>query len=156
MAKKKKLNPNTIAKNDRARFEYHISDSVEAGLKLEGWEVKSLRAGKASITESYVYIRDGEAFISGMTIQDYKQASTHVVCNPTRVRKLLLSKKEINRLVGLVNQKGMTLVATSLYWSGSWAKLNVGLAKGKDLHDKRADEKNRDWERNKQRILKNG
>ncbi|WP_159146172.1 SsrA-binding protein SmpB, partial [Klebsiella pneumoniae] len=104
-----------------------------------GWEVKSLRQGKANIAESYVYIKDGEAFISGMTIIPLQQASTHVVANPTRIRKLLLSRRELDNLFGRINREGMTLTALSLYWSRSWVKIKIGVAKGKKLHDKRED-----------------
>lgn len=157
MAKKKsktKAGSNTIALNKKARHEYFIEDEVEAGLELQGWEVKSLRQGKANIAESYVFIRNGEAFISGMTITPLQQASTHVVADPTRVRKLLLSRREIDNLFGRINREGMTLTALSLYWSRSWVKLKIGVAKGKKLHDKRTDVKDRDWARDKARIMK--
>lgn len=108
-------------------------------MELQGWEVKSLRQGKANIAESYVYIKDGEAFISGMTIIPLQQASTHVVANPTRIRKLLLSRRELDNLFGRINREGMTLTALSLYWSRSWVKIKIGVAKGKKLHDKRED-----------------
>ncbi|MCJ2378421.1 SsrA-binding protein SmpB [Vibrio sp. ZSDZ34] len=157
MVKKKSKNKagsNTIALNKKARHEYHIDDEIEAGIELQGWEVKSLRQGKANIAESYVFLRDGEAYISGMSIIPLNQASTHIVAEPTRVRKLLLKRKELDNLIGRVNREGMTLVATALYWSRSWAKLKVGVAKGKKLHDKRADLKEKDWARDKARIMK--
>ncbi|MGO1298089.1 MAG: SsrA-binding protein SmpB [Vibrio sp.] len=159
MVKKKskdKAGSNTIALNKRARHEYFIEDEVEAGLELQGWEVKSLRQGKANIAESYVFLRDGEAYISGMNLIPLQQASTHVVANPTRVRKLLLSRREIDNLFGRVNREGMTLIALSLYWSRSWAKIKVGVARGKKLHDKRETVKEQDWQRQKARIMKSG
>ena len=157
MAKKKsksKAGSNTIALNKKARHEYFIDDEIEAGLELQGWEVKSLREGKTNIAESYVYIRDGEAFISGMTITPLTQASTHIVANPTRVRKLLMSRKELDNLFGRINREGMTLVATSLYWSRSWAKIKIGVAKGKKKYDKRNTKKTRDWNREKARYFR--
>lgn len=155
MAKKKsKPSSNTIAQNKKARHEYFIEDEIEAGLELQGWEVKSLRQGKANIAESYVFLKGGEAFISGMTITPLQQACTHVVADPTRVRKLLLSRREIDNLIGKTNRDGMTLAALSLYWSRSWAKLKIGVAKGKKLHDKRSDLKERDWQREKSRVMK--
>ncbi|SHO54666.1 SsrA-binding protein SmpB [Vibrio quintilis] len=159
MAKKKsntKSGSNTIAQNKRARHEYFIEDEIEAGLALQGWEVKALRQGKANIAESYVFLRDGEAYVSGMTITPLQQASTHVVADPVRVRKLLMSRRELDNLFGRVNREGMTLTALSLYWSRSWAKLKIGVAKGKKLHDKRADVKERDWQREKSRVMKSG
>ncbi|GAM57479.1 tmRNA-binding protein smpB [Vibrio ishigakensis] len=157
MAKKKsktKATSNTIALNKKARHEYFIEDEIEAGLELQGWEVKSLRQGKANIAESYVYLKDGEAFISGMSIIPLNQASTHIVANPTRIRKLLLSRKELDNLFGSIHRDGMTLTALSLYWSRSWVKIKIGVAKGKKLHDKRTDLKEKDWARDKARIMK--
>lgn len=154
MATKHDRSSSTIAQNKKARFDYFIEDRFEAGLALDGWEVKSLRAGKAQLTESYVTIRDGEAWLLGAHITPLNTASTHVEADPTRTRKLLLHRKEIDRLTGLVERKGYTLVALELYWSNGRAKLAVGLAKGKKQHDKRAAEKDRDWERAKGRVLK--
>jgi SsrA-binding protein len=154
MARKQERTSNTIAQNKKARFDYFIEDRFESGLALQGWEVKSLRAGKAQLTESYVILRDGEAWLLGSHITPLNTASTHVQPDPTRTRKLLLHRKEIDRLTGLVERKGYTLVALELYWSKSRAKLAVGLAKGKKQHDKRAAEKDRDWERDKSRILR--
>ncbi|MGO1190114.1 SsrA-binding protein SmpB [Vibrio casei] len=157
MAKKKsksKVGSNTIALNKQARHEYFVDDEIEVGLELQGWEVKSLRQGKANIAESYVFLRDGEAFLSGASIIPLNQASTHIVANPTRVRKLLLNRRELDNLFGRVNREGMTLVALSLYWSKSWVKMKIGVAKGKKLHDKRDDQKNQDWQRDKARIMK--
>lgn len=157
MAKKKsksKVGSNTIALNKQARHEYFVDDEIEVGLELQGWEVKALRQGKANIAESYVFLRDGEAFLSGASIIPLNQASTHIVANPTRVRKLLLNRRELDNLFGRVNREGMTLVALSLYWSKSWVKMKIGIAKGKKLHDKREDKKNQDWQRDKARIMK--
>ncbi|SHF64481.1 SsrA-binding protein SmpB [Vibrio gazogenes] len=155
MAKKKsKAGSNTIALNKKARHEYFIEDEIEAGLELQGWEVKSLRQGKANIAESYVFLRNGEAFISGMSVIPLQQASTHVIANPTRVRKLLLSRRELDNLFGRINREGMTLIALSLYWSRSWVKIKIGVAKGKKLHDKRDTAKDRDWQRQKDRVMK--
>ncbi|WEM41812.1 SsrA-binding protein SmpB [Photobacterium sp. DA100] len=155
MAKKKpKQSSNTIAKNKSARFEFAISDEYEAGMELQGWEVKAIRSGKVNISESYVFLRNGEAFISGVQITPLNAASTHVVADPTRTRKLLLNRREIDKLMGAVNRDGETIVALSMYWKGSWVKLKIGTAKGKKLHDKRADKKDKDWQRDKARIMK--
>lgn len=151
-----KSSPALIAENRRARFDYFIEERLEAGLVLEGWEVKSLRAGKAQITEAYVYVRDGEVFLIGAHITPLKTASTHVHVDPTRTRKLLLNHKEIAHLIGAVERKGYTLVPLELYWSRGRAKLRIGLAKGKKQHDKRATEKERDWARDKARLLRRG
>lgn len=146
----------TIARNKKASFDYFIEERYEAGMVLKGWEVKSLRAGQANIKESYVYIKEGEAYVSGIHIIPLQTASTHVKPEPTRVRKLLLNRQELNKMVGLVERKGYTLIATSLYWKKGRAKLEVGLGKGKKLHDKRAAGKDRDWQREKERIFKTG
>jgi len=145
-----------IAANRKARFEYFIEDTVEAGLALEGWEVKSLRGGKGQITESYVLLRKGEAWLYGAHITPLQTASTHITPDPTRLRKLLLNRNEIDRLTGLVERRGYALVALELYWKKGRVKLAIGLAKGKKQHDKRATEKDRDWERDRSRILKAG
>ena len=154
MARNDTKTHSSIAQNKKARFDYFIEERFEAGLALEGWEVKSMRAGKAQLTESYVILRDGEAWLLGAHITPLNTASTHVHPDPTRTRKLLLNRRELDRLTGLVERKGYTLVALELYWSKGRAKLAVGLAKGKKQHDKRAVEKDRDWERDKARILK--
>ncbi len=155
MARKSaKQPPNTIAVNRKARFDYFIEDTFEAGLVLEGWEVKSLRAGKAQLTETYVHVRGGEAWVIGMHLTPLATASTHVRPDPTRTRKLLLNKREIDHLTGLVERRGYTLVALELYWKSGRVKLKLGLAKGKKQHDKRSTEKDRDWARDKARILK--
>ena len=144
----------TIALNKKARHNYFIESNIECGVALQGWEVKSLRAGRAQLTESYVHLRNGEAWLIGAHISPLKTASTHVKADPTRSRKLLLHRHELDRLVGAVERKGYTLVALALYWKKGRAKLDVGLAKGKKQHDKRATEKARDWDRQKSRILK--
>jgi SsrA-binding protein len=154
MTTKHDRSSNTIAQNKKARFDYFIEDRFESGLALQGWEVKSMRAGKAQLTESYVIVRDGEAWLQGSHITPLSTASTHIDPVPTRSRKLLMHRKEIDRLTGLVERKGYTLVALELYWSKGRAKLSVGLAKGKKQHDKRATEKDRDWERTKGRVMK--
>ncbi len=153
-SKKKKQSDNTIAKNRYISHEYFIEERFEAGLVLEGWEVKSMREGKVQLKESYVFIKKGEVWISGMHISALNSASTHITPFATRVRKLLLNRQEINKLIGNVERKGYTLVPTFLYWKNNRAKLEIGLAKGKKLHDKRATEKDRDWQREKARNLK--
>lgn len=148
-----KANPR-IAENRRARHDYFIEDTYEAGLELTGWEVKSLRAGRAQLTESYVHLRNGQAWLVGAHFSPLISASTHVNAEPTRARKLLLHRNELDRLVGAVERKGYTLVPLNLHWTRGRAKLDLGLAKGKKQHDKRATEKARDWQRQKSRILK--
>ena len=150
----KKEAPRLIAENRRARYDYFIEERLEAGLVLQGWEVKSMRAGKAQVAEAYVYLKEGEAFLFGANITPLKTASTHLVPDPVRTRKLLLNKSELSRLVGSVERKGYTLVPLDLHWSKGRAKLEIGLAKGKKQHDKRATEKDRDWQRDKARILR--
>jgi SsrA-binding protein len=147
---------NTIALNKKARFDYFIEETIEAGLALEGWEVKSLRAGKAQITESYVLLRSGEAWLLGAHFTPLPTASTHITPDPSRTRKLLLNRQEIDRLTGMVERRGYALVALELYWKKGRVKLAIGLAKGKKQHDKRATEKERDWQRDKARIMKSG
>ena len=155
MSKKKpKVADNTIALNKRARFDYHIDETFEAGLALTGWEVKSLREGKVQITDSYVLMKDGEAFLLGANITPLNTVSTHFVADPIRTRKLLLNKKELARILAATQQKGMTCVCTALYWKGHLVKAKIGLARGKQSHDKRQTEKDRDWNRQKQRIVR--
>lgn len=153
-AKKKKSTSNTIALNKKSRHDYTLTDRFEAGLVLEGWEVKSLRAGHVQLKESYIYIQNGEALLLGAHITPLKTASTHIHPTPTRARKLLLHRDELNKLMAAVDRKGYSIVPTAMYWVRGRAKLEIALAKGKQLHDKRADEKNRDWSREKARILK--
>lgn len=151
---KPKSGPATIAVNKKARHDYFIEQNFECGLVLEGWEVKSLRAGRAQLTETYVHLKDGEAWLIGAHFAPLNTASTHIKPDPTRTRKLLLTRTELDRLIGAVERKGYTLVALSLYWKKGRAKLDIGLAKGKKQHDKRASEKDRDWKRQQARILK--
>ena len=154
MTKKKvKVGSNTIALNKRARHEYFIEDEIEAGLELQGWEVKSMRAGKANISDSYIIFKNGEAYLFGAQIQPLLSASTHVVPEATRTRKLLLNRNEIAKLLGAVNQKGFSCVPLACYWKGPLVKLEIALVKGKQLHDKRATEKDRDWQRDKARLF---
>lgn len=154
MSKKKPDKSNVIAANKRARHDYFIEDRLEAGLALEGWEVKSLRDGRAQLTESYVNIRNGEAWLVGAHFSPLTTTSTHVHAEPTRSRKLLLHRNELDRLVGAVERKGYALVPLNLHWTKGRVKLEVGLARGKKQHDKRAASKDRDWERQRARILK--
>ena len=156
MAKNKssKSNSNTIAHNKKARHEYFLHDKFEAGVELQGWEVKSIRAGKVNISETYIHLKNGEAFLLGSQIQPLNSASTHVICDPMRYRKLLLSRKELDRLVGATERDGYSLVATAMYWKKCWVKLEFHLAKGKKMHDKREDGKNKDWSREKERLMK--
>ncbi len=144
----------TIVVNRKARHEFFIEDTYEAGLVLEGWEVKSLRAGRVQLVDSYVILKDGEAWLLGALINPLPTASTHINPDPTRTRKLLLHNHELSRLIGAVERKGYTLIALKLYWKKGRAKAQIGLAKGKQQHDKRATEKDREWQRQKQRILK--
>ena len=154
MTKKEQKEHSSIAQNKKARFDYFIEDRLEAGLALQGWEVKSMRAGKAQLTDSFVIFRDGEAFLLGSHVAPLNTVSTHVVAEPKRTRKLLMNRREIDRLIGLVERKGYTLIALELYWSKNRVKVAVGLAKGKKQHDKRDTEKDRDWKRDKARALK--
>jgi len=157
MSKKKpKTSDNTIALNKKARHDYFIEEKFEAGLVLEGWEVKSLRDGRVQLRDSHVFIKNGEAWITGAHITPLPTVSTHFVPDPTRTRKLLLHKNEINKLIGSVERKGYTLVPLAMYWKRGRAKIEIGLAKGKAMHDKRATEKDRDWQRQKQRLLRSG
>jgi SsrA-binding protein len=151
---KSKSNSNTIALNKKARHEYHLDDKFEAGISLQGWEVKSIRAGKVNLTESYVFIKNGEAFMTGCQIQPMNQASSHVICDPTRTRKLLLNKRELDKLIGSVERQSYTIVATAMYWKACWVKVEIYLAKGKLAHDKRDAVKDRDWARQKERLMK--
>lgn len=144
----------TIALNKKARHEYQIEQRFEAGLALEGWEVKGLRAGRVQLKEAYVKILHGEAFLIGCHISPLASASTHVEPDPTRTRKLLLKRTELSRLIGQTERAGYTLVPLAMYWKRGRAKLEIGLAKGKKLHDKRADAKDRDWQREKERLFK--
>ncbi len=144
----------TIALNKKASHDYFIDERFEAGISLLGWEVKSLRAGKVQIVESYILLKDNEAFLFGALITPLITASTHVKTEPQRTRKLLLHRNELNRLIGAVERKGFTLVPTALYWKNGKIKLELGIARGKKAHDKRATEKDRDWQKQKAQLLR--
>ena len=147
---------NTIAINRKARHDYFIEETYEAGIVLQGWEVKSLRAAKANLTDSYVLLKEGEAWLLGCNISPLPTVSTHVHPDPTRTRKLLLNQRELNKLYGSVERQGYTAIVLSLYWKGGLAKAQIALAKGKKQYDKRASEKERDWQRQKQRLTGRG
>ena len=148
--------PGLIAKNRRARFDFHLAEAFEAGLALTGWEVQSLRAGAGQLTDSYVVVRGGEAWLLGAHISPLASASTHVDPDPTRTRKLLLHRREISRIATAVERKGHTCVATKLYWKDNRVKCEVALGRGKQQRDKRATTKDRDWKRAQERLLKRG
>ena len=155
MAKSKQKTPsNNIALNKKARHDYFIQENIEAGIALEGWEVKSLRDKKVQLSDSHVIIRHGEAWLLGALITPLPTASTHIHPDPTRSRKLLLHRNQLDKLIGFVERKGFTLIPLSLYWKQGRAKIEIGLAKGKKEHDKRATLKERDWQRDKARVLK--
>jgi len=156
MSKPDQSGRKTIAVNKRARFEYHIEERLEAGIALEGWEVKALREGRVQFADSYVLLKDNEAFLFGCLINPLPTASTHITPDPTRTRRLLLHRREIDRLTGLVDRKGQTVVPTALYFSRGRVKVEIGIATGKKQHDKRKVQKDRDWERQKARIMKRG
>lgn len=143
-----------IAENRRARHDYFIEERYEAGIALMGWEVKSMRAGKAQVAEAYVVIRGSEIWLVGAHITPLSSASTHVITDPVRPRKLLLNRAEIDKLIGEVERDGYTIVPLELYWKAGRAKARIGLAKGKKQHDKRASEKDRDWQRDKARVMR--
>jgi len=151
---KKQSESNTIALNKKSRHDFILGERYEAGLALEGWEVKSLRAGRVQLRDSYVIIKDGEAWLLGALITPLPTASTHIQPDPQRTRKLLLHREELNKLIGAVERKGYALIPTAMYWKRGRAKLEIALAKGKQAHDKRATERERDWSREKQRLLK--
>ena len=144
----------TITLNRKATHDYFIEERLEAGVSLEGWEVKSLRAGRVQLDQAYVYLKNGEVWLFGAQITPLSTVSTHIHPDPLRTRKLLLHKKEISKLIGNVERKGYTLIPLELYWGHNRVKLKLGLAKGKKQHDKREAEKERDWAREKQRLLK--
>ena len=148
--------PRLIAENRKARFDYFIEERYEAGLALQGWEVKAMRAGRAQLKEAYVYLRGGEAFLIGAHLSPLPSTSTHISADPVRTRKLLLHHSELQGLIGAVERRCYTLVPLELYWKSGRAKLQLGLAKGKKQHDKRAVEKERDWARDKARVLRRG
>lgn len=152
--KKPQANSGTIALNKRAKHEYFIEDRFEAGIALAGWEVKSLRAGKAQLVDSYILLKNGEAFLLGAHITPLTTASTHVIADPTRTRKLLLNARELDKLITGVEQKGYSCVPIALYWKKHLVKCEIALVKGKKDYDKRETEKNRDWDREKQRLVR--
>lgn len=143
-----------IAVNRRASHDYFIEERYEAGLSLQGWEVKSLRAGKVNISESYVTVKNSQLYLFGATITPLKTSCAFVVSDPTRTRTLLMNRREINKLMGLSQRSGYTIMPLKLYWKGSWAKLEIALARGKQDHDKRDSIKEREWQRDKARVLK--
>jgi SsrA-binding protein len=151
---KDKKSGGTIAQNKRARHEYHIDERYEAGVSLQGWEVKSLRAGRTNLTDAYAIVRNGEIYLFGASIVPLISASTHVVADDRRTRKLLLHRQEIDKLVGAVERKGYTLVPLAMYWKGNKVKIEIGLARGKQDHDKRNALKDKDWQRDKQRAMR--
>lgn len=154
-AKRRKSAPSaSIAVNKKARHDYFIEQRLVAGMVLLGWEVKSMRAGRANLQEAYVTLQDGEVWLIGAHISPLPSASTHVVADPVRKRKLLLNRSEIRQLIGAVERRGYTLVPLKMFWQQGRAKLEVGLARGKKQHDKRASDRERDWQRQKQRLLK--
>jgi len=153
--KKNKANKNTtgtIAQNKKARHDYFLEDKFEAGIQLQGWEIKSIRSGKVNISDCYVIIQNAEAYLVGCRISPLNQASTHVVCEPERARKLLLKKRELDRLMGARDRQGYSIVATAMYWKKCWVKLEINLAKGKHERDKRDSLKDQDWQRQKERM----
>ena len=143
-----------IAVNRKARHDYHLEERFEAGLVLEGWEVKALRAGRCNLSEAYITLKGGEAWLFGCRVEPLGTASTHISPDPLRLRKLLLNRRELGRIFGGVQKEGATCVPLSLYWSKGRAKLEIALAKGKQKFDKRATEKERDWNRQKQRLMR--
>ena len=153
-AKKKTSGGSEIAVNRRAKHDYFIEERYEAGLSLQGWEVKSLRSGKANISEAYEMVKDGQILLIGATLNPLKTSCAFVVCDPTRTRTLLMNRKEINKLMGQSQRQGYTIMPLRLYWKGSWAKLEIGLARGKQEHDKRDSLKERQWQREKAGVMK--
>lgn len=152
--KKPKSSSPTIALNKKARHDYFLEDKMEAGLSLAGWEVKSLREGKCQLVDSYVTLHKGEAWLTGALITPLHQASTHVVAEPRRERKLLLHRREIERIEQKINAKGFTCVCTAIYWKGHRVKAEIAMAKGKQSHDKRHSSKDKDWAKQKERLMK--
>jgi len=150
----KKTGSGTIAQNKRASHDYLLEDRFEAGMVLEGWEVKSLRAGKAQLVDSYVMIRNGEAWLLGANFSPLSSASTHVIADPQRTRKLLLNQRELVKIMAATQQKGYSCVTTKLYWKGNRVKCEIALGRGKKMHDKRASLKDREWSRQKDRLRK--
>ena len=154
MARKKAAPSNVIARNRKARHDYAIESTLEAGVALEGWEVKSLRDGRLQLRDSFAAVRDGEVWLLGTHITPLPTVSTHVTADPSRDRKLLLKRDEISRLAGAVERRGYTLVALDMHWTRGRAKVLLALARGRKQHDKRATDRNRDWERERARLLR--
>jgi SsrA-binding protein len=154
MKKKSNSHSNTICLNKKAGFDYFLQERFEAGLVLIGWEVKSLRAGRVQLRDTYVLLKNGEVWLLGAVITPLPTASTHIQPDPQRTRKLLLHRHELNRLIGAVERKGQALIPTAMYWKQGRAKLEIALAKGKKEYDKRETEKDRDWQREKERLFK--
>ncbi len=152
--KQNKSTSNTIALNKKAKHDFFLEDKFEAGMALQGWELKSIRQGKVNLSDSHVYLKDGEAYVTNCKIQPLESASSHVVCEPNRTKKLLLKKRELDKLIGSVERHGFTIVATAMYWKKCWVKIEIYLAKGKQSHDKRDAVKDRDWQRQKSRVMK--
>ena len=155
MSKKKAKSPdNSIVQNKRARFDYNLLETFEAGVALAGWEVKALRSGKCQLTDSYVLIKNEEAWLLGAQITPLETASSHVATDPIRTRKILLHKKELAKILVATSAKGQTCVCTRLYWKGHLVKASIALAQGKQAHDKRDAQRDKDWDRQKQRIMR--
>jgi len=154
--KKPKAQSNLIASNKRARHDYFLEDKLEAGIALQGWEVKSARMGKVQLTDTYVFFKNGEAFLLNAQFSPLDTVSTHYVTQPNRDRKLLLNRKEIEKLIRATEQKGYTAICSQMYWKQHLIKVEIALGKGKKDHDKRDTEKARDWERQKQRLMSRG
>ncbi|MBE1301207.1 MAG: SsrA-binding protein SmpB [Alteromonadaceae bacterium] len=152
--KNKSNNSNTIALNKRARHDFFLEEKFEAGISLQGWEIKSIRAGKVNLTDVYVHLKDGQAELLNCQITPLNSASSHVICDPVRPRKLLLNRRELNKLIGSVERQSYSIVATAMYWKKCWVKVEIYLAKGKQSHDKRDTIKDRDWQRQKARVMK--
>lgn len=154
MARQNKTNSGTIALNRKAKFNYHLHEEFEAGIALLGWEVKALRAGKCQLTDTFILLRNNEAFLLACNISPLQSASSHVIAEPQRSRKLLLHRKEIAKLIGATQQKGYTCIPVALYWKNNRVKVGIALASGKKEHDKRITIKEREWKRDQQRIAK--
>jgi SsrA-binding protein len=154
VSKKNNNNGNVIAVNRRASFEYFIEQRFEAGISLQGWEIKAIRAGKCNISEAYVNVKGGEVVLFGAIINPLKTTCAFVISDPTRTRKLLLNRREIDKMAGAVQRQGYTVIPLKMYFKGRWAKLEIGIAKGKQAHDKRDSIKDREWARDKERIMK--
>ena len=154
MSKKKPAHDNNIITNKKAFHDYFLEEHFEAGISLEGWEVKALRAGRIQVKESHILVKDGEVFLFGAYITPLPSASTHVFPDPSRTRKLLLHRHEISKLIGAVERDGYTIAPVNLYWKNGYVKVNIAIAKGKKEFDKRAVKKDRDWQRQKARVMK--